>query len=181
MPKSPKNSEVVKALQPFEPPKNDTPNPEVLANAIVRELLSDNATVELEDLPGLEDEDGTARARQTYVLSYLRILDFLRRTSGTFNERKAQAQMAMSFIKHAESHNLELLQLGRQSGDDKLLAKVTQLQHSLEAQAQYAIEQEKRKWSKNERPHSQIAGESSGEGGETESGPPAEPGQDTVN
>lgn len=170
MSKSPKDSEVVKALSPFKPPKDDAPNPQVLANAIVRELLSENATVELEDLPGLEDEDGTARARQTYVLSYLRILDFLRRTSGTFNERKAQAIMAMSFIRHAESHNLELLQLGRHKDDDKLLAKVNKLQASLEAQSQFAIEQDRRRRSLHEGPDQKVESGSPGEGSEAESG-----------
>lgn len=174
MPKSPKDSEVVEALSPFKPPKDDAPNPEVLANAIVRELLSENATVELEDLPGLEDEDGTARARQTYVLSYLRILDFLRRSSGDFNQRHKQAVLAMSFLKHAESHNLELLQLGRGKDDGKLLAKVEKLQASLEAQSQFAIEQDRRHRSLNVRPDQEVAEGGPSQGSKAEGAAPTE-------
>jgi hypothetical protein len=88
--------------------------------------------------------------------------------------------MGLAFIRHAESHNLELLQLGRQKGDDKLLAKVNQLQQALEAQAQFAIEQEKRKWEKLERPHSQIASPEQGESGTTE-GPETADGPESVN
>jgi hypothetical protein len=173
MPKTPADTEIVKALQPFQPPKDDA-DPQPLVEAIVKALLNDNATVKLENLPGLEDEDGTARARQTYVLSYLRILDFLRRASDTFSERKAQAILSLSFIRHAESHSLDILQLGRQTGDDKLLAKVTQLQQALESQAQYAIEQDRRNRELHERPDPQVTVEGQGEGGATESGTSAE-------
>ena len=167
------NAEVVEALSPFTPPKDDA-DPKPLVEAIISALLSDNATVELEDLPGLEDEDGTARARQTYVLSYLRILDYLRRAVDTPAERCKQATLSLSFIRHAESHSLDILQLGRQKGDEKLLAKVSELQKALESQAQYAIAQDRRTRELHERSDPQIAVEGQGEGSATESGAPTE-------
>jgi hypothetical protein len=172
MSKPDSNAEVVDSLSPWQAPDNADPKP--LVEAIVTALLKDNATIELEDLPGLEDEDGTARARQTYVLSYLRILDYLRRAADTPTERHKQATLSLSFIRHAESHSLDILQVGRQTGDDKLLAKVTQLQQALESQAQYAIERDRRARELHERPDPQVTTSGQGEGSTTETGASAE-------
>ena len=74
MAEDPREPEIAQALEPFQPPMSNAPAPDEMLEALVKKLLDDRDTIQLTDLPGLEDDDGTARARQTYLLSYLRLL-----------------------------------------------------------------------------------------------------------
>ncbi|MHC5034811.1 MAG: hypothetical protein ACYTFZ_07220 [Planctomycetota bacterium] len=125
--------DTVEALAPFEPEGTEDAAIEVMVQALSKVL--EGKALEQTQLAELESEDPTARIRQTYILSYLKTLDFLRRKADTFSERFAQARLAQSFIKHHESSKLSLLQMGRHRSDASLQERVTKLQGLIESQA----------------------------------------------
>jgi len=135
------------ALKPFErpagadaPPAAELSAVEVLTEALKKVLDPDETETDLlsmEDLSALEhNEDGVARARQAYVLSYLKVLDFLRRPAGTFNERAWQARMAHQVIRHTEQHSLDRLKFGRSLEDESLQDSLREVRAEVEKLAE---------------------------------------------
>ncbi len=95
------------------------------------------------DLNTIPDEellqvDVAQKQRLAYIVSLLDVLDFLRRPLAKtkdgkvpFSHREARAKVALNYIKHLESTQLEALQLGRHRSDEALQAKVDELRKRL--------------------------------------------------
>ena len=84
-------------------------------------------------------QDRAQIARLTYVVSYLRLVNFLRDApSGERPEEMAarQAATAFRYIQHAENTNLKVLQFGRDVQDQELVKAIQELRGELEQVAQ---------------------------------------------
>lgn len=111
------------ALTAFEP------NPEK------REVLK-RAMLAHQDLALIPDEelfetDTTTPSRLTYVASILRLLAFIREPSFEAGHKEAQAKLALSYIRHAESTQLAAIQVGRTAGDGELAKTVQDLRRKV--------------------------------------------------
>lgn len=92
----------------------------------------------LADLSQIPDEelatgDTVQTARIALVLSYLKLIDFLRAKPGPSAPAESQAKLALAFIRHAESERGDTLRLpgqGRTVNDEVLKREVLELRET---------------------------------------------------
>ncbi len=134
MPEEATKEDLVTALEPFEQPKDvETRLTEALEEFLqLKDIDEDLEKVTDEDLVSL---DASHIIRLTYIVSYIRLLRFLRKDNP--EETEAQARLGLYFLKHAESAKLQALQMGRSAKDEKLADEVARLRNEVTRIAEY--------------------------------------------
>jgi len=129
-PKPPTEDELAVALTPFEL-QGDPMVARVAAT--VAKVLADDQTLDLThvDPEDLYMEDTVARARQVYVISYLKLIGYLTQPGESPAERRGQAAMSLAYIQHVERNKLEALKVGRTLKDSRLQDEVKNLRDRL--------------------------------------------------
>lgn len=83
-------------------------------------------------------QDSVQRSRLVYVVSLLRLLDFLRKdATGNDTLQESQAKLALAYIRHAESSGLGSIQIGRTRKEAELVAEVQALRRQNDEVAAY--------------------------------------------
>lgn len=128
------------ALEAFTPA---TPSEHALSIA-ARDMLDRlQLTEDLREIPDEEllAADNAQLARLSYVTGYLRLLDYLRRSHGDDSRaNQFQARLALDFVKHMETTQLSVLQLGRKGVDGKLEQRVNEMRAELHKLAAFKAE-----------------------------------------
>lgn len=135
-------SDIVKALTPI--PGNGNPIAERLASALSVALQSQNLDLRVVPDEDFAYEDTVARSRQVYVMSLLKLVDFMRQPAANLSEKEVQAKLALAYIRHAEG-DTKILSLGRAPSDQRLEQDVTTLRQEMAelAQMRHALSQPK--------------------------------------
>jgi len=140
MPEDPTEVEIVdltETLEGFEPPERSAALVKAL-EATLKAIMPNQSAEDIEDHM-LERVDHTAVTRQTYILSALRFLGYLKSVQEG-GGAVVQAKLALSYIKHCENSGLRNLQLGRAMKDSKLEEEVSSLRSEVNEIANYRAE-----------------------------------------
>lgn len=113
------------------------------------ELHIDGQVIPLDQLASvaeerLRGEDVAQRARALYVLSLLRLLEYMREDMGGKDQHQ-QAAVALRYVQHTEEKNLAALQPGRTSSDPALKRQIDKVREELAQLTTYKAKAEANK------------------------------------
>jgi hypothetical protein len=106
---------------------NDPGRKELIEAVEAKLKLINLENLEFTDEGELLDTDPAARSRVGYILSILRLVNYLRKTPGTWDDAHRQTQLALKYVQHVEDTNMKALQLGRTVSDAKMASEVQRL------------------------------------------------------
>lgn len=127
---NPLKDELETALSAFEAP-------EELKAALRETFKTDMLEISLASDSDLEQQDSVQKSRLTYVVSILRFLAYLRAPFTSQAMREGQAKLALGYIRHAESANLQALQFGRGKTDSALQSEIEKLRKRLDVMSEH--------------------------------------------
>lgn len=120
------------ALAPLAGADRVLPPAGKLAEALDNSIRADlDLDLRIVDDESLDSDDPVRRTRLVYTMSLLRMWDFLRQPTTDISDKREAAKVAMMYIKHAESTNLEALKFGRAASDDVLKREVAVLREKV--------------------------------------------------